>query len=144
MAAPGRAWGWRSRKLLPKPRAATSTSRTVRLAGHVWSCSFPIPLCWRCQMRGEGSPNILMVDDDPHVIRSLRAALESHGYEVRAAGSGPMALEACATERPDVVLLDLALPGLDGVEVCRRLRSWSRVPILVLSARIHEQQKVQA
>src|SRR5437667_8928523 len=95
-------------------------------------------------MRVETPASILMVDDDPHVLRSLRAALESHGYHVRSATSGPSALEACATERPDVVLLDLALPGLDGVEVCRRLRSWSRVPILVLSARVHESQKVQA
>jgi two-component system, OmpR family, KDP operon response regulator KdpE len=95
-------------------------------------------------MRGEGAPSILMVDDDPHVLRSLRAALESHGYRVRSAPNGAIALESCAAERPDVVLLDLALPGLDGVEVCRRLRSWSRVPILVLSARVHEVQKVQA
>jgi two-component system KDP operon response regulator KdpE len=87
---------------------------------------------------------ILTVDDDPHVLRSLRAALESHGYEVRAAASGASALEACAAQRPDVVLLDLAMPGLDGVEVCRRLRSWSRIPILVLSARVHEAEKVQA
>jgi len=92
----------------------------------------------------EAAPNILMVDDDPHVLRSIRAALESHGYRVRAATNGPVALEACAAERPDVVLLDLALPGMDGVEVCRRLRNWSRVPILVLSARVHEAQKVQA
>src|SRR6202171_3907491 len=95
-------------------------------------------------MRGEGPPSILMVDDDPHVLRSLRAALESHGYRVRSAVSGSLALDECAAERPDVGLLDLALPGLDGVEVCRRLRSWSRVPILVLSARVHEAQKVQA
>src|ERR687884_2141245 len=95
-------------------------------------------------MRSENSPSILMVDDDPHVLRSLRAALESHGYRVRSATTGPTALDLCATERPDVVLLDLALPGLDGVEVCRRLRNWSRVPILVLSARVHEAQKVQA
>jgi two-component system, OmpR family, KDP operon response regulator KdpE len=95
-------------------------------------------------MRSERAPSILMVDDDPHVVRSLRAALESHGYRFRSAATGSVALEACAAERPDVVLLDLALPGLDGVEVCRRLRSWSRVPILVLSARVHEQQKVQA
>src|SRR3989440_1347067 len=92
----------------------------------------------------DASPSILMVDDDPHVLRSLRAALESHGYRVRSAPSGPVALEACAEERPDVVLLDLALPDMDGVEVCRRLRNWSRVPILVLSARVHEAQKVQA
>jgi two-component system, OmpR family, KDP operon response regulator KdpE len=95
-------------------------------------------------MRGNLPPSILMVDDDQHVLRSLRAALESHGYRVRSAVNGPTALEACAAERPDVVLLDLALPGLDGVEVCRRLRNWSRVPILVVSARTHESQKVQA
>lgn len=95
-------------------------------------------------MRGDAAPNVLMVDDDPHVLRSLRAALESHGYRVRSAVNGPTALEACAAERPDVVLLDLALPGLDGVDVCRRLRNWSRVPILVISARVHESQKVQA
>src|SRR5947209_20519065 len=95
-------------------------------------------------VRVETPASILMVADDPHVLRSLRAALESHGYHVRSATSGPSALEACAAQRPDVVLLDLALPGLDGVEVCRRLRNWSRVPILVLSARVHESQKVQA
>ena len=87
---------------------------------------------------------ILTVDDDPHVVRSLRAALESHGYDVRAAPSGASALEACGSERPDVVLLDLAMPGLDGVEVCRRLRSWSQIPILVLSARVQEAEKVRA
>src|SRR5260221_4721401 len=86
-------------------------------------------------MRGDGPPSILMVDDDPHVLRSLRAALESHGYRVRSAPNGAIALESCAAERPDVVLLDLALPGLDGVDVCPRLRSWSRVPTLVLSVR---------
>src|SRR6266849_10046229 len=92
----------------------------------------------RVPVRSEAAPSILMVDDDPPVLRSLSVALESHGYRVRSAPSGPVALEACAEERPDVVLLDLALPGLDGVEVCRRLRRWSRVPILVLSARVHE------
>ncbi len=95
-------------------------------------------------MRADVAPSILMVDDDPNVLRSLRAALESHGYNVRSAQNGSSALEACAAERPDVVLLDLALPGMDGVEVCRRLRNWSRVPILVVSARIHEAQKVLA
>ncbi|HEX8968204.1 MAG TPA: response regulator transcription factor [Chloroflexota bacterium] len=95
-------------------------------------------------MRTETQPSVLMVDDDPHVLRSLRAALESHGYRVRSAPDGATALEACAAERPDVVLLDLALPGMDGVEVCRRLRDWSQVPILVVSARVHESQKVQA
>jgi two-component system, OmpR family, KDP operon response regulator KdpE len=95
-------------------------------------------------MRREDPISILMVDDEPQVLRSLRAALESHGYRVRSATTGLIALEECAAERPDVVLLDLALPGLDGVEVCRRLRSWSRVPIVVLSARVHESEKVRA
>jgi two-component system, OmpR family, KDP operon response regulator KdpE len=95
-------------------------------------------------MRGSGAPSVLMVDDDPNVVRSLRAALESHGYTVRSAPNGAIALDECTAERPDVVLLDLALPGMDGVEVCRRLRAWSRVPIVVLSARVHEAQKVQA
>jgi two-component system KDP operon response regulator KdpE len=95
-------------------------------------------------MRVEPSPSILMVDDDPNVLRSLRAALESHGYRVRSAPNGVLALEACAAERPDVVLLDLALPGMDGIEVCRRLRNWSGVPILVVSARVLEAQKVLA
>src|SRR5689334_23873205 len=99
---------------------------------------------WTVSMRADSSPNVLMVDDDPNVLRSLRAALESHGYRVRSATTGPTALDACASERPDVVLLDLALPGMDGVEVCRRLRDWSKVPILVISARINEHQKVQA
>ena len=87
---------------------------------------------------------ILTVDDDPHVLQSLRAALESHGYAVRAASSGASALDACVTERPDVVLLDLAMRGLDGVEVCRRLRDWTQVPILVVSARVQEAEKVRA
>ena len=95
-------------------------------------------------MRSESAPSILMVDDDPHVVRSLRAALESHGYRVRAATNGPTALDECVAQRPDVVLLDLGLSGMDGVEVCRRLRNWSRVPIVVLSARVLESQKVQA
>jgi two-component system KDP operon response regulator KdpE len=95
-------------------------------------------------MRDEPPASILMVDDDPNVLRSLRAALESHGYRVRSAPNGALALEACAAERPDVVLLDLALPGMDGIEVCRRLRNWSRVPILVVSARVLEAQKVLA
>jgi len=70
--------------------------------------------------------------------------LEGRGYRGRAATLGPGGLDAWAAERPNVGVLDLGLPGMDGVEVCRRLRNWSRVPILVLSARVHEPQKVQA
>jgi len=89
-------------------------------------------------------PAVLVVDDEPHVLEALRALLEGRGYAVRTARNGGLALEAVSTARPDVVLLDLAMPGLDGVEVCRRLRASGRVPIVVLSARTEERQKVQA
>jgi two-component system KDP operon response regulator KdpE len=87
---------------------------------------------------------VLVVDDEPHVVEGLRALLESRGYAVRAAPDGAAALDAVSAARPDVVLLDLAMRGLDGVEVCRRLRAWSQVPIVVLSARTEERQKVLA
>src|SRR5439155_931556 len=80
-------------------------------------------------------PSILVVDDEPHVLEALSTILEGRGYRVRVAPNGAMALDEIAIERPDVVLLDLAMPGLDGVEVCRRVRSYSRVPIRVLSQR---------
>ena len=85
-----------------------------------------------------------MVDDEPHVLEALSTILEGRGYRVRVAPNGAMALDEIAIERPDVVLLDLAMPGLDGVEVCRRVRSYSRVPILVLSALSDEPRKVRA
>jgi two-component system KDP operon response regulator KdpE len=89
-------------------------------------------------------PTVLVVDDEPHVVDALRALIEGRGYRVRTARDGAQALELFSSERPDVVLLDLAMPRTDGVEVCRRLRTWSRVPILVLSARTDERQKVLA
>jgi two-component system KDP operon response regulator KdpE len=94
--------------------------------------------------RSHGQPGILVVDDEPHVLEALSTILESRGYFVRVAPNGPMALDAIAMERPDVVLLDLAMPGINGVEVCRRIRSWCRVPILVLSALSDEARKVRA
>ena len=94
--------------------------------------------------RDHSQPSILVVDDEPHVLEALSTILEGRGYFVRTAPNGAMALDALAMARPDVVLLDLAMPGLDGVEVCRRIRSWSRVPILVLSALSEETRKVRA
>jgi two-component system KDP operon response regulator KdpE len=90
------------------------------------------------------APAILVVDDEPRVLDALRALLEGRGYVVQTARSGAQALDAVSAARPDVVLLDLAMPGVDGVEVCRRLRAWSPVPIVVLSARTEERQKVLA
>jgi two-component system, OmpR family, KDP operon response regulator KdpE len=94
--------------------------------------------------RSYGKPSILAVDDEPQLLEALSSILEPRGYRLRTAPNGPMALDAITAERPDVVLLDLAMAGMDGVEVCRRLRSFSRVPILVLSALTDEHQKVKA
>jgi two-component system, OmpR family, KDP operon response regulator KdpE len=88
--------------------------------------------------------SIVVVDDELRVLDALRVLLEGQGYRVRVARTGPVALDAVAAETPDLVLLDPAMPDMDGVEVARRLRSWSRVPILVLSAWTDALQKVQA
>jgi two-component system KDP operon response regulator KdpE len=87
---------------------------------------------------------VLVVDDEPQIVRALRIALAARGYRVLAAGNGETALEVAAGERPDLVLLDLGLPGVDGVEVLRRLRSFSDVPVIVLSVREGQADKVAA
>jgi two-component system KDP operon response regulator KdpE len=87
---------------------------------------------------------VLVVDDEPSIQRALRAALMPRGYDVRTAGNGERALELLATQEFDVVVLDLGLPGIDGVEVTRRLRGWSDVPIVVLSVREAQSDKVGA
>ncbi|HLZ72123.1 MAG TPA: response regulator transcription factor [Dehalococcoidia bacterium] len=82
-----------------------------------------------------GQPCILVVDDDARIVASLRRALIYEGYRVETAGDGPAAL-ACTRERlPDLVVLDVMLPGIDGMEVCRRLRDDGDIPILMLTAR---------
>ncbi len=87
---------------------------------------------------------VLVVDDEPQIQQLLRTALEGRGYEIRLAGDGRTALDLAATAWPDVIVLDLGLPGMDGLEVCRRIREWSRVPIVVLSAREGDRDKVEA
>jgi two-component system KDP operon response regulator KdpE len=87
---------------------------------------------------------ILIVDDEPQIGRALRIILSAHGYDVRVATSGEEGLDLAATSAPDVVVLDLVLPGMSGLEVCAELRTWSQVPILILSARGEERDKVQA
>jgi two-component system KDP operon response regulator KdpE len=94
--------------------------------------------------RGTTGPTILAVDDEPHVLQALKMVLESREYRVHTAASGAIALETFAAERPDALLLDLSMPGMDGAEVCRRIRAWSHVPILILSARTEEHHKVRA
>jgi two-component system KDP operon response regulator KdpE len=87
---------------------------------------------------------ILVVDDEPQILRSLRTTLASHGYDVQTAATGEEALAAVDGRLPDLVVLDLVLPGLSGLDVCRHLRSRSSLPILVLSARGDERDKVAA
>jgi two-component system, OmpR family, KDP operon response regulator KdpE len=86
----------------------------------------------------------LIIDDEPQIRRLVRMLLESHGYEVREAEEGLAGLQEAAVHRPDVVLLDLGLPGMSGIEVLNRLREWSDVPVLILSVREQEDIKVKA
>jgi len=92
------------------------------------------------------APNlsILVIDDEVQIRRLLRVTLESEGYRVREAETGSLGLNEVAAEPPDGVVLDLGLPDMDGAEVIRRLREWSRVPILVLSVRVDEDDKIAA
>ncbi len=87
---------------------------------------------------------VLVVDDEPQIRRALKTNLEARHYDVDQAGTGEEALRLAATRHPDVVILDLGLPGIDGIEVVAGLRGWSDVPIIVLSARDTERDKVAA
>jgi two-component system KDP operon response regulator KdpE len=87
---------------------------------------------------------ILVVDDEPQIRRLLRTSLAGHGYQMSEAAGGEAALTMTATQQPDVIVLDLGLPDLDGVEVIRRIREWSAVPIIVLSVRDRETDKIAA
>jgi two-component system KDP operon response regulator KdpE len=87
---------------------------------------------------------VLVVDDEPQIIRALRINLRARGYEVDAAPDGRTALDLAARRHPDVVVLDLGLPDMDGVDVINGLRGWLSVPIIVLSARHASDEKVEA
>jgi two-component system, OmpR family, KDP operon response regulator KdpE len=87
---------------------------------------------------------VLVVDDEPQILRALGINLRARGYDVDLAADGERALDVAARNHPDVVVLDLGLPGIDGVDVIRGLRGWSQVPIVVLSVRDAEGDKVAA
>jgi two-component system KDP operon response regulator KdpE len=91
-----------------------------------------------------GQHRVLVVDDEPGLVRALAINLRAHGWEVVTAADGRSALDAAATTQPDVVLLDLGLPDMDGTEVIAGLRGWTSVPIVVLSARQHGEDKIEA
>ena len=88
--------------------------------------------------------NVLVVDDEPQIRRALRTGLQARGYEVMEADAGEEALVQLAAREPDIVILDLGLPDFDGSEVIRRLRGWSHVPVIVLSVRDRQDDKVGA
>ncbi|HVB65266.1 MAG TPA: response regulator [Nitrolancea sp.] len=87
---------------------------------------------------------ILVVDDEPQIRRAIRAGLHAHGFEVEQADTGESALDSIALRAPDVVILDLGLPDIQGTQVVREVREWSTVPIIILSVRGDERDKVQA
>ena len=98
-------------------------------------------------MSGGGTPDgarILVVDDEPAILRVVRANLARHGYRVETAATGQAALDAHAFHHPDLILLDLGLPDLDGLEIVRQIRGRAATPIVILSARGAERDKVQA
>lgn len=92
----------------------------------------------------EPSVHVLIVDDDAAIRRFLRTSLTAHGHHVFEAESGQEALNSVVTHRPDVIILDLGLPDMDGVEVTRQLREWTKIPIIILSVREHEADKIMA
>lgn len=94
-------------------------------------------------MTSEGA-NILIIEDDAQIRKFLRISLEAHGYNITEARLGEEGLESCAAKQPELVILDLGLPDIDGQQVIERLREWSQVPIIVLSVRESELGKVKA
>ncbi len=94
-------------------------------------------------MTGPG-PHILVIDDEPQILRALRTILLEKKFRVTTASRGEEGLTLAAAESPDLIILDLSLPDMDGIEVCSRLRQWSQVPIIVLSVRDAERDKVAA
>ena len=90
------------------------------------------------------SPTILVVDDEPQIRRVMRATLSAQGYTILEAANGDAALEQFRRERPDLILLDMNMPGMDGLETCRQIRATSNVPIIVLTVRSSEKDKVHS
>ena len=92
----------------------------------------------------DGKQNILVVDDEPQITRVLKTTLSSQGYGIRTASDGEEALQAMSEWPPDLIVTDLRMPNMDGLDLCREVRKQSRVPIIVLSVKGEETIKVQA
>ncbi len=89
-------------------------------------------------------PRILVIDDEPQILRALRTILSAKQFQVFTARNGEEGLAVAAAQKPDLIILDLSLPDIDGVQVCRSLREWTQTPIIVLSVRDSERDKVAA
>ncbi|MBN1665494.1 MAG: response regulator transcription factor [Anaerolineales bacterium] len=89
-------------------------------------------------------PKILVIDDEPQIQRALQTILQKHDYHISIAATGEDGLLKAAAEQPDIIILDLGLPDMDGITVCSRLREWTQTPIIVLSVRDSERDKVSA
>lgn len=87
---------------------------------------------------------VLIIDDEPQIRRALKVGLERNGYSVLLAESGEAGLDLAASQAPDLVILDLAMPGTDGYSVCNEIRKWTKIPIIVLSVRDGEDDKIKA
>lgn len=92
----------------------------------------------------DGKRNILVVDDEPQITRVLKTTLSAQGYNIRAAGDGVQALEEMKTWSPDLIITDLQMPNMEGLELCRKVRAHSRIPIIILSVKGEETVKVEA
>jgi two-component system KDP operon response regulator KdpE len=92
----------------------------------------------------EAGQRVLVVDDETSIRRYLRAALSAQGFAIREASNGQEAINAVVSDHPDIIILDLGLPDFDGIEVTRRLREWSKTPIIILSVREAENDKIAA
>lgn len=90
------------------------------------------------------APHILVIDDEPQILRAMRTILTEKQFNVTTANRGEEGLALAAANEPDLIILDLGLPDLDGVEVCTRLREWTQIPIIILSVRDSEREKVAA
>jgi two-component system KDP operon response regulator KdpE len=90
------------------------------------------------------SARIMIIDDEPQMRRLLKVALTAHGCEIREAATGREGIEQVAVFHPDLIILDLSLPDLDGIQVVRQIREWTRTPVIILSVREHEGDKIAA
>ena len=126
---------------------AIAQAIVVAHGGRIWIEGAPgggTVVVFELPVKSGVSVKVLVVDDEPQIRRALRTSLEAHGYEVTAVGTGEEGVLGAAEMSPDLILLDLGLPDVDGAEVIQRIRAFSEVPIIVVSVREGQHDKVAA